>query len=136
MEAQLEEKNQELQRARQREKMNEEHNKRLSDTVDKLLSESDERLQLHIKERMAALEDKNSLLREVENAKKQLEETQHDKDQLVLDIEALRAELDQARLRGASLHHGQRVGSAEAGRRHGQDLLLLKPRVYPHYFYR
>uniref|UniRef100_A0A452IR69 SAM domain-containing protein n=1 Tax=Gopherus agassizii TaxID=38772 RepID=A0A452IR69_9SAUR len=44
MEAQLEEKNQELQRARQREKMNEEHNKRLSDTVDKLLSESNERL--------------------------------------------------------------------------------------------
>ncbi|XP_070085819.1 liprin-alpha-1-like isoform X7 [Equus caballus] len=107
MEAQLEEKNQELQPARQREKMNEEHNKRLSDTVDKLLSESDERLQLHLKERLAALEDKNSLLREVENAKKQLEETQHDKDQLVLDIEALRAELDQARLRGASLHHGR-----------------------------
>uniref|UniRef100_A0A1D5QRP1 PTPRF interacting protein alpha 1 n=1 Tax=Macaca mulatta TaxID=9544 RepID=A0A1D5QRP1_MACMU len=86
MEAQLEEKNQELQRARQREKMNEEHNKRLSDTVDKLLSESNERLQLHLKERMAALEDK---------------------DQLVLNIEALRAELDQMRLRGASLHHGR-----------------------------
>ncbi|KFO90438.1 Liprin-alpha-1 [Buceros rhinoceros silvestris] len=105
MEAQLEEKNQELQRARQREKMNEEHNKRLSETVDKLLSESNERLQLHLKERMAALEDKNSLLREIENAKKQIEELQHEKDQLVINVEALRAENDQVRLRATSLHH-------------------------------
>uniref|UniRef100_A0A4W6BLU8 PTPRF interacting protein alpha 3 n=1 Tax=Lates calcarifer TaxID=8187 RepID=A0A4W6BLU8_LATCA len=70
MEAQLEEKNQELQRARQREKMNDEHNKRLSDTVDKLLSESNERLQLHLKERMAALEEKNALSEELANMKK------------------------------------------------------------------
>ncbi|RLW10428.1 hypothetical protein DV515_00002516 [Chloebia gouldiae] len=107
MEAQLEEKNQELQRARQREKMNEEHNKRLSETVDKLLSESNERLQLHLKERMAALEDKNSLLREIENAKKQIEELQHEKDQLVLNVGALRAENDQVRLRATSLHHSR-----------------------------
>ncbi|NXV06300.1 LIPA1 protein, partial [Cettia cetti] len=105
MEAQLEEKNQELQRARQREKMNEEHNKRLSETVDKLLSESNERLQLHLKERMAALEDKNSLLQEIENAKKQIEELQHEKDQLVLNVDALRAENDQVRLRSTSIHH-------------------------------
>uniref|UniRef100_A0A671T1T7 Liprin-alpha-1-like n=1 Tax=Sinocyclocheilus anshuiensis TaxID=1608454 RepID=A0A671T1T7_9TELE len=79
MEAQLEEKNQELLRARQREKMNEEHNKRLSETVDKLLSESNERLQLHLKERMSALEDKNALIRDLEHTKKLIEEAHHEK---------------------------------------------------------
>ncbi|XP_058017510.1 liprin-alpha-1 isoform X1 [Ahaetulla prasina] len=112
METQLEEKNQELLRARQREKMNEEHNKRLSDTVDKLLSESNERLQLHLKERMAALEDKNSLLREIESTKKQVEELQNEKDQLVVNIEAIRAESDQLRIRAPALHHrGPHLGS-------------------------
>ncbi|KAL7992263.1 hypothetical protein Chor_016519 [Crotalus horridus] len=111
METQLEEKNQELLRARQREKMNEEHNKRLSDTVDKLLSESNERLQLHLKERMAALEDKNSLLREIESTKKQVEELQNEKDQLVVNVEAIRAENDQLRIRGPALHHRPHLGS-------------------------
>lgn len=40
---QVEERSAELERAVQREKMNEEHNQRLSSTVDKLLSESNDR---------------------------------------------------------------------------------------------
>ncbi|KAM8974070.1 liprin-alpha-2 isoform 2-T2 [Pelodytes ibericus] len=103
LETQLEEKNQELQRARQREKMNEEHNKRLSDTVDRLLTESNERLQLHLKERMAALEDKNILLQDSDNFRKQLEECLHDKDRLADEIEKLRSELDQIKIRTGSL---------------------------------
>uniref|UniRef100_A0A672SDM7 SAM domain-containing protein n=1 Tax=Sinocyclocheilus grahami TaxID=75366 RepID=A0A672SDM7_SINGR len=94
MEAQLEEKNQELLRARQREKMNEEHNKRLSETVDKLLSESNERLQLHLKERMSALEDKVRL--------------NIPSEQLLIQIESMRAEHERGRSRSNSLlHHGR-----------------------------
>uniref|UniRef100_UPI0037E83526 liprin-alpha-1 isoform X8 n=1 Tax=Semicossyphus pulcher TaxID=241346 RepID=UPI0037E83526 len=107
LEAQLEEKNQELLRARQREKMNEEHNKRLSETVDKLLSESNERLQLHLKERMSALEDKNSLIRELEHTKKLIEESHHEKEQLLIQIETMRAESEQGRSRSNSLLHGR-----------------------------
>ncbi|XP_074840107.1 liprin-alpha-2 isoform X1 [Carettochelys insculpta] len=103
LETQLEEKNQELQRARQREKMNEEHNKRLSDTVDRLLTESNERLQLHLKERMAALEEKNVLIQESESFRKNLEESLHDKERLSEEIDKLRSELDQLKIRAGSL---------------------------------
>ncbi|XP_061107575.1 liprin-alpha-2 isoform X5 [Conger conger] len=103
LEGQLEEKNQELHRARQREKMNEEHNKRLSDTVDRLLTESNERLQLHLKERMAALEEKNVLIQDSENLRKQLEDSIHDKTHLVDEMDKIRSELDQHRIRTGSL---------------------------------
>ncbi|XP_066889825.1 liprin-alpha-4 isoform X13 [Kogia breviceps] len=116
LEGRLQEKNQELARVRQREKMNEDHNKRLSDTVDRLLSESNERLQLHLKERMAALEEKNTLIQELESSQRQIEEQHHHKGRLSEEIEKLRQEVDQLKGRGGpfvdGIHFRAHIGSA------------------------
>ena len=59
--------------------MSEEHNARLTQTVDKLLSESNERLQVHLNERMNSLEEKNTLAQESERLRKQIDELETDK---------------------------------------------------------
>ncbi|XP_064482346.1 liprin-alpha-1-like isoform X2 [Ornithodoros turicata] len=97
LESQLEEKACELSRSRQREKMNEDHSHKLSATVDKLLAESNDRLQLHLKERMHALDEKNLLLQELDRTRRMLEETQGEKEKIFEELSKMRAEMDAVR---------------------------------------
>ncbi|XP_036091433.1 liprin-alpha-4 isoform X2 [Rousettus aegyptiacus] len=131
LEGRLEEKNQELARVRQREKMNEDHNKRLSDTVDRLLNESNERLQLHLKERMAALEEKNTLIQELENSQRQIEEQHHDKGRLSEEIEKLRQEVDQLKGRGGLLVDGSHARSGPGSAADVRFSLSTTPHAAP-----
>uniref|UniRef100_A0A803V474 PTPRF interacting protein alpha 4 n=1 Tax=Ficedula albicollis TaxID=59894 RepID=A0A803V474_FICAL len=108
LETQLEEKNQELARARQREKMNEEHNKRLSDTVDRLPFPKWSLFFFPVFVPFYFLWFflKNTLLQELENTQKQIEEHQHDK----VNVNPVRPASGLQ-----SLHPGIGVGSGDVG---------------------
>nr|CDS15415.1 liprin alpha 2 [Echinococcus granulosus] len=80
----------ELQRARQRERLNEDHSARLTATVDKLLLESNERLQTHLREKMAVMEEKNQLTAELDRVRRQMESIQSERDRLVNELDRLR----------------------------------------------
>ncbi|KAL5110524.1 Liprin-alpha-3 [Taenia crassiceps] len=90
---QLEDSNSELVRAREREKLNEEHNERLSSTVDTLLLEANERLQSHLSERMSALQQKRDLVCEVERLRSALEEVTNAREALAKEATNLRRRL-------------------------------------------
>lgn len=59
--------------------MNADLSSRLSARVDKLLSESSDRLQVHLGEQMALLEEKGQLAQDVERLRQTIEETEQDK---------------------------------------------------------
>ncbi len=58
--------------------------------MDKLLLESNERLQTHLREKMTVMEEKNSLVSELDRVRRQMETIQSDRDRLVNELERQR----------------------------------------------
>ena len=143
LESQLEEKTGDVMKLTQRLKKNEEHNQRLSQTVDKLLSgmlemtswmkekymihgsllcnsklyfnfsESNERLQSHLKERMHSLEEKNHLSNEIERMKKKVEEAEQNKARLQSQLEAQNLEIYNLKLFGQQQQQNTNYNSVD-----------------------
>jgi predicted nucleic acid-binding Zn-ribbon protein len=94
LQIELEDTKMQLNRAQQKEKASEDYNSRLSQTIDKLLNESNERLQMHVKERMQSIDEKNQLQQECDKVRKLIEELESDKSRMHVDIERLKADID------------------------------------------
>ncbi|KAM3180687.1 hypothetical protein ACTXT7_015812 [Hymenolepis weldensis] len=58
--------------------------------VDKLLLESNERLQTHLREKMAVMEEKNQLTAELDRVRRQMESIQSERDRLVNELDRVR----------------------------------------------
>lgn len=58
--------------------------------VDKLLLESNERLQTHLREKMAVMEEKNQLTAELDRVRRQMESIQSERDRLMNELDRLR----------------------------------------------
>lgn len=132
LESQLREKSDDLNRMKQRERMNEEHNQRLSETVDKLLEESTERLHKHLKEQMSALDEKSALNQELTRARKMLDTTIEEKEQLQQELNTTRDELEALRSKVKKLelrldvHEGDKLANNTASTtNHLVDPLLI-----------
>lgn len=132
LENQLKEKNDELHRVKQRERMNEEHNQRLSETVDKLLEESTERLHKHLKEQMAALDEKSTLNQELTRARKMLDTTIEEKERLQQELNTAKDELDALRSKVKKLEirldaqEANKLNTVVASSDHLDPLLMLQ----------
>ena len=94
MEGQVGELQAELKRSKQRYQLSDEQNNRLSMTVDKLMAESNERLQSQLKERVQALEEKRQMSHEVDRLKGLATELQSQKDRLNDELVITKQHLD------------------------------------------
>ncbi|KAL7676725.1 hypothetical protein ACOME3_002972 [Neoechinorhynchus agilis] len=85
-----------LKKGKQREAMKDDHNLRLSATLDKLMSESNERVESNLKERVDILEEKSRLAQECDDLKRKLDCSLDERDKMTDQINNLMNELENA----------------------------------------
>ncbi|KAI0979950.1 hypothetical protein GJ496_001816 [Pomphorhynchus laevis] len=84
--SELEELQTELATSKQRESLKEEHNRKLTSTVEKFLLESEQKTHAYLEDRMQILQDKNRLMLECEKLRRRLDECNNEKSTLLNQI--------------------------------------------------